>query len=233
MKYVTSDIHGRLDRLKELIEIIKLSEGDKLYVIGDLVDRGSQPIETIQFVRDHPQIQVIMGNHDEMMLHTLKYKDEVQAERWSRNRNEPTLEGFNKLSKDEQDKILDYLEELPYYKIVDNKYLLVHGGFEPDRLNEDMKTMDLEKALLNQKDRLVWVREEFLKNKALDNLITIFGHSTRKYINKTFGIEPVLPYEIWFDETFKDKIGIDTANCHDDGRMACLRLDDMEVFYVE
>lgn len=233
MIYVTSDIHGRLDRLKRLIEVIKLSEDDKLYIIGDLVDRGSQPIETIKFVKSHPQIEVLMGNHDEMMLHTLKYGDEVQAERWSRNSNEPTLEGFNKLSKDEQDEILDYLEELPYFKIIDNKYLLVHGGFEPDRLNEDMKTMDLEGALINQKERLVWVRDKFLKNKALDDIITIFGHSTRKYINKAFGIESNQPYEVWFDEKFKDKIGIDTANCHDDGRMACLRLDDMEVFYIE
>ena len=59
------------------------------------------------------------------------------------------------------------------------------------------------------------------------------GHSTRKYINKAFGIEFHPPYEVWFDEKFKDKIGIDAANCHEDGRMACLRLDDMEVFYIE
>ena len=233
MKYVTSDIHGRLDRLKKLVEVIQLSEDDKLYVIGDLVDRGSQPIETIKFVRDHPHIEVIMGNHDEMMLHTLKYEDEVQAERWGRNKNKPTLNGFNILSKDEQDEILDYLDGLPYYKIIDNKFLLVHAGFEPNKLKEDIKTMDLEEALLNQKDRLVWVRDDFLKNKALDDLITIFGHSTRKYINKAFEIESSPPYEIWFDTTFNDKIGIDAANCHEDGRMACLRLDDMEVFYIE
>ena len=233
MKYVTSDIHGRLDRLKRLIDLIQLSEDDKLYIIGDLVDRGSQPIETIKFVKEHPQIEVIMGNHDEMMLHTLKYKDEVQTERWGRNKNEPTLEGFHKLSKDEQGDILDYLDELPYFKIIDDKFLLVHGGFQPDRLNEDIKTMDLEEALLNQRDRLVWVRDDFLKNEALDNLITIFGHSTRKYINKAFGIKEGPPYEVWFDEVFNDKIGIDTANCHDDGRMACLRLDDMKIFYVE
>ena len=29
MKYVTSDIHGRLDRLKRLIDLIQLSENDK------------------------------------------------------------------------------------------------------------------------------------------------------------------------------------------------------------
>lgn len=233
MKYVTSDIHGRLDRLKSLIKIIDLKEDDTLYVIGDLVDRGDKPIETIEFVKDHPQIEVIIGNHDEMMLYTLKHKDEIQAERWGRNRNEPTLEGFDKLSKDKQDEILNYLDGLPYYKIIDDKYLLVHAGFEPERLNKDMKNMKLEDALNSQKDRLVWVRDEFLKNKALDNLITIFGHSTRKYIDKAFGIESVLPYEIWFDKEFKDKIGIDTGNCLEEGRLSCLRLDDMKTFHIE
>ena len=33
MKYVTSDIHGKLDRLKRLIEIIELRDEDKLYAL--------------------------------------------------------------------------------------------------------------------------------------------------------------------------------------------------------
>lgn len=233
MKYVTSDIHGRLDRLKKLIDTTQLSQEDMLYIIGDLVDRGDKPIETIEFVMNHPQIEVIIGNHDEMMLHSLKYKDDIQIERWGRNGCEPTIEGFSKRNIEEQEKILSYIEGLPYFKIIDNKYLLVHAGFEPTRLAENMKNMSLEQALIEQKDRLVWVREDFLKNKALDNLITIFGHSPRKYINKVFEIEDKLPYEIWFDKVHSDKIGIDTANCYEMGRLACLRLDDHEIYYIE
>lgn len=233
MIYVTSDIHGRLDRLKKLLDIISLSKEDKLYILGDLVDRGSEPIETIEFVMDHPQIEVIMGNHDEMMLYSLKYKDEVQTERWGRNGCEPTIEGFNKRSLEQQNRILNYLESLTYYKIIDNKFLLVHGGFEPDRLLQDMKEMSFEEALIAQKNRLVWVREDFLKNKALENIITVFGHSPRPYINRLFEIEEELPYKIWHDNIFKDKIGIDTGNCYEKGRLACLRLEDYKEFYVE
>ncbi len=233
MKYVTSDIHGELDRLKKLIETIELSRDDILYIIGDLVDRGDKPIETIEFVMTHPQIEVIMGNHDEMMLHSLKYKNEKQIERWSRNGCEPTIEGFSKRTLEEQEKILSYIEGLPYFKIIDNKYLLVHAGFEPSRLFENMVDKPLEEALIEQKDRLVWVREDFLKNKALDNLITIFGHSPRRYIDKLFKRDSKLPYEIWFDNTYRDKIGIDTGNCYEGGRLACLRLDDHRAFYVE
>ncbi len=233
MKYVTSDIHGRLDRLKKLIETIELCENDTLYIIGDLVDRGEKPIETIEFVMNHPQIEVIMGNHDEMFLYSLKYEDEVQIERWGRNGCSPTIDGFFNRTIEEQDEILEYIDQLPYYKIVDGKYLLVHAGFESTRLFDNMNNMSLEEALIEQKDRLVWVRDIFIKNKALDNLITIFGHSPRKYIDKVFERESILPYEIWIDDIYNDKIGIDTGNCYESGRMACFRLDDHKVFYIE
>ncbi len=80
MKYVTSDIHGRLDRLERLIDDIDISKNDTLYIIGDLIDRGDRPMETIKFVMDHPQIEAIMGNHDEMMLYSLRYKDGQEME---------------------------------------------------------------------------------------------------------------------------------------------------------
>lgn len=233
MIYVTSDIHGNLDRLKRLIKEIELSKKDTLYIIGDLVDRGEEPIEVIEYVMEKPNIEVIMGNHDEMMLHSLKYKDKVQIERWSRNGCIPTEIGFKKRSIKTQEKILNYIENLPYYKLIDNKYLLVHAGFEPDRLFENMKNKPLEEALLEQKDRLVWVRQDFYMNKALEGIITIFGHSPTPSINKAFGNEIVKAHEIWFDKTYNDKIGIDVGNCYEGGRLAALRLDDFKIYYVE
>lgn len=233
MKYVTSDIHGNLKRLKRLLDKIKISNEDTLYIIGDLVDRRYEPIETVEFVMNNPNIQVIMGNHDEMMLYSLKYKDEVQIERWGRNGCKPTVKGFNKRNKKDQEIILSYIESLPYYKIIDNKYLLVHAGFEPDRLREKTKNMTLEEALMEQKDRLVWVRHDFIKEKALDNLVTIFGHTPRPYIDEIIDNDSDTPYKIWFDKKYNDKIGIDTWNCNENGRLACIRLDDMKEFYIE
>lgn len=230
MIYVTSDIHGRIDRLKKLMK--ELRSDDKLIVLGDLVDRGNEPIEVIEFVMKQPNIEVIMGNHDEMMLHSLKYKDEVQIERWNRNGNQTTLDGFNLRSLKEQKKILEYIEGLPYFKIINNKFLLIHAGFDPIKLYMDMKTMPLEESLIKQMDRLVWERELFFMNKGLNGIITIFGHTPVPYINRCFGNPDKQPYEIWIDDRYNDKIGIDTANCYN-GRLACLRLEDMKVFYIE
>lgn len=233
LKYVTSDIHGRLDRLEKLIEKIELDKNDKLYIIGDLVDRGHKPIEVVEFVMKHSNIEVIMGNHDEMMLHSLKYKDEKQIERWGRNGCEPTIRGFELRSTNEQAVILSYIESFPYFKIIDDKYLLVHAGFEYDRLKANMESMTIEEALVEQKDRLVWVRHEFINNRALKDLVTIFGHTPRPYIDEIIKEENSTPYEIWFDKKYNDKIGIDTWNCNEKGRMSCLRLDDMKEFYIE
>lgn len=233
MIYVTSDIHGNLNRLKMLIKEIDLNEMDTLYIIGDLVDRGEEPIEVIEYVMNKPNIEVIMGNHDEMMLYSLKYKDEVQIERWSRNGCIPTEIGFQKRSIEAQEKILNYIENLPYYKIVDDKYLLVHAGFEPQKLFESMKDKSLDLALLEQKDRLVWVRQDFYMHKALEGMVTIFGHSTTPSINKAFRNEIIQPNEIWFDKIYNDKIGIDVGNCYEGGRLAALRLDDYKIYYAE
>ena len=232
MIYVTSDIHGRLDRLKKLVRKLDFKIDDKLIILGDLVDRGNEPIEVIEFVMNHPNIEVIMGNHDEMMLHSLKLNDEVQIERWNRNDNQTTYNGFKLRSFNEQVKILNYIDSLPYFKIIDNKFLLVHAGFDPIRLNMDMKTMTLEDSLMKQKDRLVWERELFFMNKGLIGLITIFGHSPVTYINRCLGNPDKKPYEIWIDDKYNDKIGVDTANCYD-GRLACIRLNDMKAFYIE
>lgn len=41
MIYAVSDIHGCYEKYVQLLEIIRFSEGDTLYVLGDVVDRGS------------------------------------------------------------------------------------------------------------------------------------------------------------------------------------------------
>ena len=48
MDYVTGDIHGCFDKFMKLLKKIKFSEKDNLYIIGDVIDRGPKPIETLQ-----------------------------------------------------------------------------------------------------------------------------------------------------------------------------------------
>ena len=45
--YVVSDIHGEYELFIRLLEEIRLKETDTLYVLGDILDRGSHPIQII------------------------------------------------------------------------------------------------------------------------------------------------------------------------------------------
>jgi putative phosphoesterase len=55
---IISDLHANLEALSALP-----SDYDELWVLGDLVDYGPDPAETIEFVRSHAST-VIRGNHD-------------------------------------------------------------------------------------------------------------------------------------------------------------------------
>ena len=45
MRYVIADIHGCYEEYKELMKKINLSEEDHLYVLGDALDRGPEPMK--------------------------------------------------------------------------------------------------------------------------------------------------------------------------------------------
>lgn len=52
MRYLISDIHGCRQQLLELLTKIQFSEKDTLYVLGDVLDRGFDPIETLRDLMD-------------------------------------------------------------------------------------------------------------------------------------------------------------------------------------
>jgi putative phosphoesterase len=56
---IISDLHGNYDALSSLPE----REYDELWVLGDLVNYGPQPVEVVEFVRSHATL-VMSGNHD-------------------------------------------------------------------------------------------------------------------------------------------------------------------------
>jgi serine/threonine protein phosphatase 1 len=47
MIYVMSDIHGCYRQYMTMLEKIEFADDDLLYVLGDVVDRGPQPMEVL------------------------------------------------------------------------------------------------------------------------------------------------------------------------------------------
>ena len=45
--YVTSDIHGHHQKYKKIFDALPLREEDTLFVLGDVVDRGPEPMHIL------------------------------------------------------------------------------------------------------------------------------------------------------------------------------------------
>ena len=71
MYYVMSDIHGEYEKYRKMLDLIQFSDRDALFVLGDVVDRGAQPIEVLKDMMTRSNVYPIMGNHDFLALYLL------------------------------------------------------------------------------------------------------------------------------------------------------------------
>ena len=93
--YVTSDAHGHVRALDEALSKISLTSDDTLYVLGDMIDRGPDPVGVIKLVRSLPNAHVLKGNHEQIMLDAIIGQDPLDAETWDINGGWTTREQLN------------------------------------------------------------------------------------------------------------------------------------------
>ena len=69
-RYAIGDIQGCYSELRSLLSLIQFNpDSDKVYLVGDLVNRGPQSLEVLRLAKSfYPAIEVVLGNHD---LHLL------------------------------------------------------------------------------------------------------------------------------------------------------------------
>ena len=60
--YVISDIHGEYDKFITLLEKIDLKDSDTLYILGDVVDRGPNPVKTLLKLMEMPNVVLFHKN---------------------------------------------------------------------------------------------------------------------------------------------------------------------------
>lgn len=69
MHYVMSDIHNDYYSLNKMLEIINFGENDRLFLLGDLFDRGNynpSPVDVyFTILKLEDQCTIILGNHDQ------------------------------------------------------------------------------------------------------------------------------------------------------------------------
>ena len=74
--FVIGNVHGSLSALQEVLS--NLNENDRLFIVGDLIDRGEDSAGVINLIQNDPRIKVIRGNHEEMFLGAIRAIEKIQ-----------------------------------------------------------------------------------------------------------------------------------------------------------
>ena len=224
MIYVMSDIHGCYDEYIKMLELINFNDNDTLYIIGDICDRGNNPMKILFHMLEHENIIPIFGNHDAEAYPflTLEYDGLINENDrrflwWMSQGGKTTLDDFRKLTKKEQETVLNYIEEFRHYVEINVNgidYLIVHGGlkdFEPNKPLDEYRLHDL-----------VWERPDYNKVYFKDKYI-ISGHTPTHHIDQDMRGKII---------NKNNHICID-CGCVFGNRLSCLCINTMEEFYVK
>ena len=235
MIYVISDLHGYpLANFKKLLEKAAFSDDDFLYLLGDCIDRnGDGGVEMLCWLLEQPNVQLILGNHEAMLLACAFVFEEITEEsinaltaekmgllqQYMQNGGDVTLKALRELRNRAPDliaDIFDYLHDAPLYEAVaagGKDFLLLHSGI--DHFEKDKKLSQY------AQDDFLWTWTS-LETDYFDEIITVFGHTP----TLTYGEEytgKILKTRTWIDIDVGAGFGQEPV---------LLRLDDFEEFRI-
>jgi serine/threonine protein phosphatase 1 len=219
--YAVGDVHGRLDLLRRLLELIELDARASrhavkrtLVFLGDYVDRGPDSRGVVErLITDPPRgfdNHFLKGNHEAILLDFVA--EPRRLDHWLLNGGEETMrsygvdvEGLARQNAPPESWRRDFVEVLPeahlsFFRnlrlsVSFGDYLFVHAGVRPG----------VPFAAQSEAD-LIWIRSPFLNHADPFGKIVVHGH--------TPGQEPV---------TRQNRICIDTGAVFT-GRLTALRL---------
>ena len=212
---------------------IRLKDEDRLYILGDVLDRGPHPIKVVLKLMEMANAFLIAGNHEIMALSCLdvlrkEITEETVAEideefvarflNWQMNGSQTTIDEFDALDPEMQTEVLDYLRDAALYEelhVEGRDYLLVHAGlgnFSPEK-QLDEYTMD----------ELVWERPDYTRAYYPDRYV-VTGHTPTGFLE-----ENPRPFYVYRSN---NHIAIDCGACFSGGRLAAICLDTDEEYYT-
>jgi bis(5'-nucleosyl)-tetraphosphatase (symmetrical) len=121
--YAIGDVQGCFDELRHLLQNVGFDERrDRLWFVGDLVNRGPKSLDVLRFVkRLGEKAVVVLGNHD---LHLV-----TQHEGIERPRKDDTIDDV--LDAPDRKELVDWLRTRPLMH-VGNGFAMVHAGLLPE-----------------------------------------------------------------------------------------------------
>ena len=153
MTYAVANLHGCFSKFKKLLKQINFNDNDVMYVIGDIVDYGEEPIELLCDLSMRYNVIPILGECDFRAFEMLTELDKMlggaspdlevigKMTEWIQEGGAKTMEGFKALDEDMKEGVLEYLEDMSLYEEVEvrgKKYLLVHAGIADYSAESDL-----------------------------------------------------------------------------------------------
>lgn len=148
--YAIGDVQGCFDELEQLLSEFKFGKQDRLWFVGDLVNRGPSSLEVLRFVKQlGERAVVVLGNHD---LHLV-----TQHEGFERPRKDDTFDDV--LRAPDRKALVDWLRTRPLMH-VEGGYAVVHAGLLPQwSIEEALQLANEVEAALRSKNY-----RQFLQN---------------------------------------------------------------------
>jgi len=177
--YAIGDIQGCYHAFQALLERINFDEkSDQLWLVGDLVNRGSGSLEVLRWCYAHQgSLKVVLGNHD---LHALVVAEGIVSAHKGDTLNEI-------LAADDRDVLLHWLrhQRLIYSE---GGYLMVHAGLLPQWSREQALSYAAEVESVLQSDGYLYFLRHMYGNQpdswrddlaGIDRLRVITNAATR------------------------------------------------------
>jgi serine/threonine protein phosphatase 1 len=214
-RIVIGDVHGHYDGLMVLLEAIAPNSDDRVYFLGDLIDRGPKSAQVVDFVKES-SYKCLLGNHEQLMLDALPVNEETDPrcwQAWLYSGGDATVESYRDLGIMPYEH-LDWMASLPAYLDLGDIWL-AHAGVDP-------------KLTLNQQSpyQLCWIRGEFhnITKPYFPDKLIITGHTI------TFTFEGVNPGQLARGQGWLD---IDTGAYHPkSGWLSGLDISNRRVYQV-
>ena len=177
-----------------------------------------------------PNVKMLLGNHEYMMLGAIGHCKDAADEKentnwkqrrlWYRNGGEVTHDRLKRITLEQRAEIFRFLKSLPLnidVEVNGEKYRLVHGSPVENFGRSHFYYEEYE----DETEFAVWERWNEMHHIPIGCTL-VFGHTPTCHFQETE------PWSIWKSD---DAIGIDCGCGYENGRLGCLRLDDMKEFY--
>lgn len=138
-RLIVGDIHASYDKLIEVLKKASFSSEDELYSVGDIVDRGDKPVETIDFLMGLDNFFPVLGNHDGW-LESYLYTGKVDSSWYMHNGGDVTVNEIRRKDDAWRLGLKDWISKFPIIRILDDA-IIVHGGIPSEYTERELENI--------------------------------------------------------------------------------------------